>query len=141
MIKIQKENFQVDYEIEKIKSLSNEIGAVTNFIGYVRNINNSKKVKSIYVEVYEEMAIKSLKKICENAKNKWNLIDYLVIHRFGNLSINDKIVLVSTFSKHRKESFESCNFLMNYLKKEAPFWKKENYKESYQWLENSNDRN
>ena len=76
MIKIQKENFQVDYEIEKIKSLSNEIGAVTNFIGYVRNINNSKKVKSIYVEVYEEMAIKSLKKICENAKNKWNLIDY-----------------------------------------------------------------
>ena len=63
MIKIQKENFQVDYEIEKIKSLSNEIGAVTNFIGYVRNINNSKKVKSIYVEVYEEMAIKSLKKI------------------------------------------------------------------------------
>ena len=116
MIKIQKENFQVDYEIEKIKSLSNEIGAVTNFIGYVRNINNSKKVKSIYVEVYEEMAIKSLKKICENAKNKWNLIDYLVIHRFGNLSINDKIVLVSTFSKHRKESFESCNFIMDYLK-------------------------
>tara|TARA_Y100001970_G_C14058416_1_gene762831 strand:+ start:197 stop:613 length:417 start_codon:yes stop_codon:yes gene_type:complete len=138
MIKIQKENFQVDYEIEKIKSLSNEIGAVTNFIGYVRNINNSKKVKSIYVEVYEEMAIKSLKKICENAKNKWNLIDYLVIHRFGNLSINDKIVLVSTFSKHRKESFESCNFIMDYLKKEAPFWKKENYENESKWLKNFN---
>ena len=134
MIKIQKENFQVDYEIEKIKSLNNEIGAVTNFIGYVRNINNSKKVKSIYVEVYEEMAIKSLKKICENAKNKWNLIDYLVIHRFGNLSINDKIVLVSTFSKHRKESFESCNFIMDYLKKEAPFWKKEFYDDKSSWL-------
>ena len=138
MIKIQKENFQVDYEIEKIKSLSNEIGAVTNFIGYVRNINNSKKVKSIYVEVYEEMAIKSLKKICENAKNKWNLIDYLVIHRFGNLSINDKIVLVSTFSKHRKESFESCNFIMDYLKKEAPFWKKENYENESKSLKNFN---
>ena len=138
MIKIQKENFQVDYEIEKIKSLSNEIGAVTNFIGYVRNINNNKKVKSIYVEVYEEMAIKSLKKICENAKNKWNLIDYLVIHRFGNLSINDKIVLVSTFSKHRKESFESCNFIMDYLKKEAPFWKKENYENESKWLKNFN---
>ena len=138
MIKIQKENFQVDYEIEKIKSLSNEIGAVTNFIGYVRNINNSKKVKSIYVEVYEEMAIKSLKKICENAKNKWNLIDYLVIHRFGNLSINDKIVLVSTFSKHRKESFESCNFIMDYLKKDAPFWKNEFYENSNEWLANSN---
>ncbi len=138
MIKIQKENFQVDYEIEKIKSLSNEIGAVTNFIGYVRNINNSKKVKSIYVEVYEEMAIKSLKNICENAKNKWNLIDYLVIHRFGKLSINDKIVLVSTFSKHRKESFEACNFIMNYLKKEAPFWKKENYENESKWLKNFN---
>ena len=138
MIKIQKENFQVDYEIEKIKSLSNEIGAVTNFIGYVRNINNSKKVKSIYVEVYEEMAIKSLKKICENAKNKWNLIDYLVIHRFGNLSINDKIVLVSTFSKHRKESFESCNFIMDYLKKDAPFWKNEFYNNKNEWLTNTN---
>ena len=138
MIKIQKENFQVDYEIEKIKSLSNEIGAVTNFIGYVRNINNSKKVKSIYVEVYEEMAIKSLTKICENAKKKWNLIDYLVIHRFGNLFINDKIVLVSTFSKHRKESFESCNFIMDYLKKEAPFWKKENYENESKWLKNFN---
>ena len=138
MIKIQKENFQVDHEIEKIKSLNNEIGAVTNFIGYVRNINNSKKVKSIYVEVYEEMAIKSLKKICENAKKKWNLIDYLVIHRFGNLFINDKIVLVSTFSKHRKESFESCNFIMDYLKKEAPFWKKENYENESKWLKNFN---
>ena len=84
------------------------------------------------------MAIKSLKKICENAKNKWNLIDYLVIHRFGNLSINDKIVLVSTFSKHRKESFESCNFIMDYLKKEAPFWKKENYENESKWLKNFN---
>ena len=78
MIKIQKENFQVDYEIEKIKSLSNEIGAVTNFIGYVRNINNSKKVKSIYVEVYEEMAIKSLTKLQVSKIDITSLLNFLI---------------------------------------------------------------
>ena len=138
MIKIQKENFNVEAEIESIKSLYYDIGAVTTFIGYVRDTNNNKIVKSINLEVYEEMALKELNKIIIKAKQKWSLIDCLIIHRYGNLKVNDKIVLVASFSKHRIDSFESCNYIMNYLKKDAPFWKKENYNNESKWLTNTN---
>ena len=134
MIKIQKEDFNLEKEIEIIKLQNENIGAVTTFVGYVRDINNNKKVLSIDLEVYEEMAIKSLEKISKDAKKKWEIIDTLIIHRFGKLKTNEKIVLVATFSIHRKDSFEACNYIMNYLKKDAPFWKKEFYKEGYSWL-------
>ena len=138
MIKIQKKNFNVEDEIQSIKSLYSNIGAVTSFIGYVRDTNNNKNVKSINLEVYEEMAIKELKKIISNANKKWSLLDCLIIHRYGNLKVDEKIVLVASFSKHRIDSFESCNYIMNYLKKNAPIWKKENYIKESKWLENSN---
>ena len=82
------------------------------------------------------MAIKELKKISNTAIKKWNLVDTLIIHRYGKLKINEKIVLVACFAKHRKESLESCGYIMDYLKKDAPFWKKEFYKEGSSWLEN-----
>ena len=138
MIKIQKEDFEVDSEIKKIKSLHPGIGAVSIFIGYVRNINEKKEVKSIKLDVYKDMAIKNLKETCSNVIEKWSLIDCLVIHRYGHLFVHDKIVLVATFSKNRKDSSESCNYIMNYLKKDAPFWKKEFYNDGSSWLENIN---
>ena len=134
MIKIQKENFNLENEINIIKSKYSNIGAVSTFIGYVRDTNENKEVKSINIEVYKEMAIKSLSTICETSQNKWNLIDSLVIHRYGNLNINEKIVLVATFSMHRKNSIEACNYIMNFLKKDAPFWKKEFYEKDATWL-------
>ena len=137
MIKIQKSSFNIEVEISKIKNKFPEVGAVSTFIGYVRNINNKKKVNSIYLEVYEEMANKFLSKIVKDAKKKWHLIDALVIHRYGKLLINEKIVLVATFSQRRKDSFEACNFIMDYLKKDAPLWKKENYDREYNWIANS----
>ena len=117
MIKIQKKDFNIDDEIHFIKSKHLNIGAISTFIGYVRNINNNEEVKSIYLEVYKDMAFKTLEKICTEVEKKWNIIDTLIIHRFGKININQKIVLVATFSSHRKESFEACNFIMNYLKK------------------------
>lgn len=134
MIKIQEQDFNLDDELKFIKSKYKNVGAVSTFIGYVREINNNKKVTSIELEVYPEMAKKSLDKICNQAKKKWNLIDTLVIHRFGKLNINEKIVLVATFSVNRKDSIASCNFIMDYLKKDAPFWKKEFYEKNYCWL-------
>ena len=134
MIKIQKNSFNIEEEINSIKSKHSNIGAVSTFIGYVRDINNNQNVTSINIEVYKEMALKTLGNICENAKKKWSLIDFLVIHRFGELQLNDKIVLVATFSIHRKKSYLSCNYIMDFLKKDAPFWKKEYYKEDYKWL-------
>lgn len=134
MIKIQKKNFNLEKEINFIKKIHKKIGAVSTFIGYVRDINNNKKVTAINLEVYEEMAFKALGLISFKAKKKWNLIDTLVIHRYGKLKVNEKIVLVATFSKHRIDSMESCNYIMNYLKKDAPFWKKEYYKKNSSWI-------
>tara|TARA_B100000579_G_C22834114_1_gene857642 strand:- start:214 stop:639 length:426 start_codon:yes stop_codon:yes gene_type:complete len=141
MIKITKKNFKIDKEIDFVRSKHSNIGAVSTFIGYVRNLNNKKKVKSIELEVYEKMAIKTLDKICNKAKNKWKLIDTLIIHRYGKIYVDEKIVLVATFSKHRKDSFQACKFIMDYLKKDAPFWKKENYKNNSSWLKNSKLKN
>ena len=137
MIKIQENDFILDEEIENVKKKHSNIGAVSSFIGYVRDINNNKEVISIELEVYEKMAYKSLENISVKAQQKWNLIDFLIIHRFGKLLINEKIVLVTTFAQHRDDSFQACNFIMDYLKKEAPFWKKENYNENFSWIENT----
>ena len=136
MIKIQEEDFNSEEEINTIKKLYSNVGAVTSFIGFVRDNNNKYKVQSINLEVYEEMAYKQFKKIIKEAKSKWNLIECLIIHRYGKLNVNDKIVLVTCFSEHRKDSFESCNFIMDYLKKDAPFWKNEFYSENNEWLVN-----
>ena len=138
MIKIQTEDFNSEEEIEKVKNLYTNVGAVTSFIGYVRDNNNNNKVKYINIEVYEKMAKKQLEKIVEEAKSKWNLLDCLIIHRYGKLYVNSKIVLVSCFSEHRNDSFESSKFIMNYLKKNAPFWKNEYYENKNEWLTNSN---
>ena len=138
MIKIQKEDFNVEEEINAIKKLYSDVGAVTSFIGYVRDNNNNNNVQSINLEVYEKMAYRQFEKIIEETNSKWNLIDTLIIHRYGKLKVNDKIVLVSSFSSHRKESFEASNFIMDYLKKDAPFWKNEFYDNKNEWLTNSN---
>ena len=137
MIKIQKKNFNIEEEIEIIKNKHSGIGALTSFVGYVRDLNNNKDVKYLNLEVYEEMAFKELSKISNNAFQKWSLIDTLIIHRYGKLNVNEKIVLVSCFSQHRKDSFDACEFIMNFLKKDAPFWKNEFYYKDNEWLENS----
>ena len=137
MIKIQKESFNIEKEILYIKENLHEVGSVSTFLGYVRNTNNDKKVSSIDLEVYLAMAEKSLEEIIEKANKKWNLSDTLVIHRYGKLNIGEKIVLVATFSKHRHDSMQACEFIMDYLKKDAPFWKKENYDDGYTWLKNT----
>jgi len=134
MIKIQKEDFNLEYEINIIKSKYSNVGAVSTFVGYVRDININKKVKSINLEVYKEMAFKSLSTICKTSHKKWDIIDTLIIHRYGKLNINEKIVLVATFSIHRKDSIEACDYIMNFLKKEAPFWKKEFYEKDSAWI-------
>jgi len=134
MIKIQQQDFDLEREISAIKFKHSNVGAVSTFIGYVRDINNNKEVTSIDLEVYQDMAFKSLEKISKEAKKKWKLIDSLVIHRYGKLEISEKIVLVATFSMHRNDSIASCNYIIDFLKKDAPFWKKESYNKNFNWL-------
>ena len=138
MIKIQKKDFNLEKEIKNIKDNLSNVGAVSSFIGYVRDLNNNKDVKSIDLEVYNEMAIKELSKIKNFAIEKWSLTDCLIVHRYGKLDVGEKIVLVACFSEHRKNGMEACMHIMDYLKKDAPFWKKEFYFEGSSWLENTN---
>ena len=138
MIKIQKKDFNIEQEIKLLKDKYSNVGAVISFIGFVRDINNKKDVKYIELEVYEKMAIKELSKIKDNAIKKFDLVDCLIVHRYGRLDVNDRIVLVVCFSEHRNNSFEACKFIMDYLKRDVPFWKKEIYFEGSDWLENTN---
>ena len=138
MIKIQKKDFNIEQEIKLLKDKYSNVGAVNSFIGFVRDINNKKDVKYIELEVYEKMAIKELSKIKDNAIKKFDLVDCLIVHRYGRLDVNDRIVLVVCFSEHRNNSFEACKFIMDYLKKDVPFCKKEIYFKGSDWLENTN---
>ena len=137
MVKIQKKDFDIEKEVQLIKNQYSNIGAVSLFIGYVRDFNNNMDVNLLEIEVYENMAKKELSKIRENAVKKWNLIDCLIINRYGKLIVNDKIVLVESFSEHRKDSFNSNKYIMDYLKKNVPFWKKETYSKGSSWVENN----
>ena len=141
MIKLQKEDFNIDNEIDFIKSKYPNVGAVSTFVGFVRNLNNQQTVNAISLEVYKKMAYKTLEDICLNVQEKWSLIDTLIIHRYGKLKTNEKIVLVATFSIHRKEGYEACNFIMDHLKQDVPIWKKEFYKDNYKWLKNTKLKN
>ena len=134
MIKIQKKDFNVENEISTIKDKYSSIGAVNVFIGFVRDYNDKRDVKFLELEVYDQMAIKELSKIQQRAIKKFKLIDSLIIHRYGKLNVNDKIVLVVCFSVNRKNSFEATKFIMDYLKKDAPFWKKETYDFGSNWI-------
>ena len=138
MIKIQKKDFNIEEEVNLIKSKYSNIGALNSFVGFVRDFNEGQDVKFIELEVYEKMAVAELSKIQKKASDKWKLIDCMIIHRYGKLMISDKIVLVACFSEHRNQSFEACKFIMDYLKRDVPFWKKEIYFKGSDWLENTN---
>lgn len=133
-IVVQTEDFDLTTEVEFIKSSSPNVGAIVSFIGTVRDLNNESLV-SLTLEHYPEMTEKSLESIANKARDKWELETITIIHRVGTLCIGDQIVLVITTSEHRQEAFDSCNFIMDYLKTDAPFWKKEISDKEEKWVE------
>lgn len=133
-IVVQTEDFDLTAEVEFIKSSSPNVGAIVSFIGTVRDLNNESLV-SLTLEHYPEMTEKSLESIANKARDKWELESITIIHRVGTLCIGDQIVLVITTSEHRQEAFDSCNFIMDYLKTDAPFWKKEISDKEEKWVE------
>lgn len=133
-IVVQTEDFDLTTEVEFIKSSSPNVGAIVSFIGTVRDLNNESLV-SLTLEHYPEMTEKSLESIANKARDKWELESITIIHRVGTLCIGDQIVLVITTSEHRQEAFDSCNFIMDYLKTDAPFWKKEISDKEAKWVE------
>ncbi len=111
-------------------------GATASFVGTMRDFNQGDNVTSMTLEHYPGMTENYLNKICEEANQRWDLIDCLIIHRTGKIQPDDPIVLTVVWSAHRKAAFEACRYLMEELKSRAPFWKKENLKDN----ENENNR-
>ena len=111
------------------------IGALVSFVGQVRDINDGDAVNTLTLEHYPEMTDKALQAIELEAKTRWNIIDSLIIHRVGTLKPQDQIVLVAVTSAHRGEAFKACEFIMDYLKTSAPFWKKEATNQGERWVD------
>ena len=137
MIKVQENDFDINLEIKKITSHNKNIGGIGSFIGIVRG-NDDENLKSMTLEHYPIMTEKMLEKINSKARIRWKLIDSLIIHRYGKLYPGDQIVLVATFSQHRKDALESCEFLIDWLKTKAPFWKLEETSIGKNWVKEKN---
>ncbi len=130
---VQTEDFDLASEVELIKTTNSSIGAVVSFIGTVRDLT-SESLVSLTLEHYPGMTEKSLRSIAEKARKKWEIESVTIIHRVGTLGIGDQIVLVITSSKHRQAAFDSCNYIMDFLKTDAPFWKKEASNKEEKWV-------
>ena len=136
---IQKDLFNIEKIISNLRKNKPNIGAIVSFIGYVRDFNkeiNTKKLKHMNLEHYPGMTEKTLINIELNAKSKWSLEDVFIIHRVGKLLPSDPIVAVVVASQHRKNAFEACEFIIDFLKTDAPFWKKEISDQDELWVEN-----
>ncbi|WP_020591116.1 molybdenum cofactor biosynthesis protein MoaE [Kiloniella laminariae] len=135
MIRVQSEDFDLALEVRKLTEGNPAIGAVTAFIGLVRDIAGDTEISSMTLEHYPGMTEKMLREIETEAHQRWELDASLIIHRYGQLAPGDQIVLVVTCSKHRQAAFESCEFLMDFLKTKAPFWKLEQTPEGGKWVD------
>jgi len=124
-VRIQIEDFDVGVEIANLRLARKDTGAVVSFVGQVRDLNEGDQVSQLTLEHYPGMTEKALEAIVSQAKSRWNIFDALVIHRVGTMQPTDQIVLVAVSGAHRGEAFSACEFIMDYLKTEAPFWKKE----------------
>jgi len=134
-ISIQENDFDVAAELAALRSSSAKVGALVSFIGLVRDFSNEGHIENIFLEHYSGMTEKALHKIIQEATARWNLLGTRVIHRVGALLPNDQIVLVATAALHRGEAFAGCEFIIDYLKTAAPFWKKEQTGQGAKWLE------
>jgi len=136
MIRVQTGDFDVGAELEQLRRDNNgRAGAMVSFTGLVRDINAADSVAEMTLEHYPGMTEKALEKIEQEANTRWELTASLIIHRVGALQPNDNIVLVIAASKHRKQAFQACEFMIDTLKTEAPFWKKETLPEGTRWVE------
>ena len=134
-IKIQESDFDVSAEITALRKGDPRVGAVVSFLGTVRDMNDGSQVKGMTLEHYPGMTEKALQEILDQAKARWDIYQTLVIHRVGPLLPEDQIVLVAVTSAHRGEAFAACEFIMDYLKTAAPFWKKEDTHEGARWVD------
>ena len=124
-VRVQQDDFNIEAEIEALKADRTDIGAIVTFTGTVRDMSKTGPIKEMSLEHYPGMTEKQLKAIEQDAHNRWPLQGTTIIHRYGDLNPGDNIVLTITLPKHRQAAFEAAEFIMDFLKTKAPFWKKE----------------
>lgn len=134
-VSVQAQDFDVGSEIDALTARRADMGAVVSFVGYVREFNLQDGVTALELEHYPGMTERSLKAIARRAAMHWPLTGLRIIHRYGKLKPSDRIVTVLTASAHRHAAFEANAFIMDYLKSEAPFWKKEHHGEHAHWVQ------
>jgi molybdopterin synthase catalytic subunit len=141
-VRVQTQDFDVGAEILALRRGDPKIGAIASFIGLVRDVNDGDAVSEMTLEHYPGMTEKALEGIVAQARSRWDILDVLVIHRVGTLKPTDQIVLVAVSGAHRGEAFAACEFVMDYLKTGAPFWKKERTPQGARWVDarESDDR-
>ncbi|PHS77518.1 MAG: molybdenum cofactor biosynthesis protein MoaE [Rhodospirillaceae bacterium] len=135
MIRIQEDDFDPGIEISKLTDGQTHIGGVCSFIGLVRDFSDDHKLTSMTLEHYPGMTEKQLLHIEDEAFERWHLDGLSIVHRVGKLHAGDRIVFVAAASAHRADAFEACNFVMDWLKTKAPFWKKETGTSGDHWVE------
>jgi len=134
-VSVQREDFDISVEMARLSAADPEIGAVVSFTGLVRQMTNDGPIGAMELEHYPGMTERALQEIAAEAQARWPLQGVRVIHRYGRLEPGDRIVLVLTASRHRQAAFEAAEFLMDYLKTRAPFWKKEDHASGARWLD------
>jgi molybdopterin synthase catalytic subunit len=134
-VRVQEADFDTGRELDAMTRGRKDVGALASFTGLVRDVNDGSTVSAMTLEHYPGMTEKALEDICAQAHSRWDLIDTLVIHRVGALKPGERIVLVGVTSAHRGEAFAACEFIMDFLKTRAPFWKREDTPEGSRWVE------
>jgi molybdopterin synthase catalytic subunit len=134
-VRIQTADFDAGAEIAALRRGNPKIGAVASFVGVVRDVNDGGAVAEMTLEHYPGMTEKAIEEIVAQARARWKVLDARVIHRVGTLRPTDQIVLVAVASSHRGDAFAACEFIMDYLKTRAPFWKKEETGGAARWVE------
>ena len=134
-VRVQTADFDLAEEVRALRAGRPEVGAVVTFVGTVRDINEGASVAELELEHYPGMTEKALEDIVARAGERFKLLDALVVHRVGPMQPQEQIVLVVTLSAHRGEAFAACEFIMDYLKSEAPFWKKEQTPQGARWVD------
>ncbi|MFI3049029.1 molybdopterin synthase catalytic subunit MoaE [Pseudomonas coronafaciens] len=140
-IRVQAAAFDPGAEVNALHAANRGIGAVVSFVGYVRDFNDGREVSGMFLEHYPGMTEKALASIAEEAGQRWPLLRVDVLHRVGALEPGEPIVFVGVASAHRQAAFEACDFVMDYLKTRAPFWKRENTPEGPRWVEGRHSDN
>jgi len=134
-VRVQSEPFDPGVEVNAMHAANVGVGAVVGFVGYVRDFNDGQEVAGMFLEHYPGMTEKALAKIVVEAEARWPLLKVEVLHRIGGLEPSEPIVFVGVASAHRQAAFDACNFIMDYLKTRAPFWKKEQTGDGPRWVE------